>query len=315
MPDPGEEPRLATGVLEAAIAAWVLSGERIAAGDSEVWCARFTATGASGDNPPLLILHGFPTCSYDWYGVLPALRAERDVVVLDFVGFGLSDKPDQRYSLRNYADGVEAVAVHFGLTEVDLLTHDMGDSVGGELLARSLEGTLGFRVRRRVLTNGSIYIDLAQLTLGQQLLLGLPDAQEPAVGADGGVAFRAGVVGTFAPETVLSTNAEFELDCVVRMTVMREGLTMLPRTIRYIEDRRAEERRFTGAIEAHSSPIGVVWGELDPVAVHAMAVKLTAEARPGTPLVTLDGVGHYPMVEAPERFAAVVLDLLDHQLA
>ena len=61
------------------------------------------------------------------------------------------------------------------------------------------------------------------------------------------------------------------------------------------------------------SPVGIVWGDLDPVAVHDMAVKLV-EARPGTPLATLDGVGHYPMVEAPERFAAAVLDLLDHQL-
>ena len=48
----------------------------------------------------------------------------------------------------------------------------MGDSVGGELLARSLDGTLGFTVRRRVLSNGSIYIAMAQLTDGQQFLLG-----------------------------------------------------------------------------------------------------------------------------------------------
>src|SRR4051812_10508066 len=179
------DPIGAVDPVGAAVIAWEAAGERVAAGDHQVWCARFptTAAGTEG-NPPLLILHGFPSCSFDWSPVLPELRAQRDVVVLDFVGFGLSDKPDQRYSLRNYADGVEAVAAHFGLTEVDLLTHDMGDSVGGEILARSLEGTLGCAIRRRVLTNGSIYIDMAQLTIGQQLLLGLPDAQEMAVGAD-----------------------------------------------------------------------------------------------------------------------------------
>jgi pimeloyl-ACP methyl ester carboxylesterase len=89
---------------------------------------------------------------------------------------------------------------------------------------------------------------------------------------------------------------------------------MLPRTIRYIEDRRAEERRFTGAIEEHPSPVGVVWGDRDPVAVHAMAERF-ATVRTDAPLTTLDGVGHYPMLEAPERFAAAVLELLDERLA
>ena len=52
------------------------------------------------------------------------------------------------------------------------------------------------------------------------------------------------------------------------------GNTLMARTIRYIEDRRAEESRFTGAIERHPSPLGVVWGAEDPVAVLAMTERL-----------------------------------------
>lgn len=308
MSEPFDRPE----VVEAA-AAWAQTGQMVASGDRQVWSARFPA-GTDVGNPPLLVLHGFPTCSYDWKAVLPALRAERDVVLVDVHGFGLSDKPDHRYSIRAYADDVEAVIAAEGLTVVDLVTHDMGDTVGGELLRRTLEGTLALEVRRRVLTNGSIYIDMAQLTLGQQVLLGLPDEATDAVASDGGTAYRAGVVGTFAPDTRIDDTTELDLDVVVHLAVRNGGLAMLPRTIRYIEDRRAEERRFTGAIEEHASPLGVVWGDLDPVAVHAMAERLVA-ARPGTPLVTLEGVGHYPMVEAPARFAAAVLDLLDRQLA
>jgi pimeloyl-ACP methyl ester carboxylesterase len=44
-----------------------------------------------------------------------------------------------------------------------------------------------------------------------------------------------------------------------------------------------------------------VWGRDDPIAVAAMADRL-AQHRPGTNLVGLDGVGHYPMLEAPDRF-------------
>ena len=87
------------------------------------------------------------------------------------------------------------------------------------------------------------------------------------------------------------------------------GLELLPRTIRYIEDRRLEESRYTGAIEAHPSPLSVIWGDQDPVAVVAMAHQLVAR-RPHTPLTVLEGVGHYPMVEAPEAFAGAVVDAL-----
>ncbi len=288
-----------------AVAAWEAGGERVAAGEHQVWCKRIPA-GADTGAPPLLVLHGFPTCSFDWRLVAGRLAAERDLVVLDLLGFGLSDKPDLRYSLRRYADGVEAVADHLGLDHVDLLTHDLGDSVGGEVLARSIEGSLRFTVGRRVLTNGSIYIELAQLTTGQQLLLALPDERHDGLGADGGVAFQGGVAGTFAPGSVVDPA---ELEGLALLAARDGGLTLLPRTIRYIEDRRAEEARFTGAIERHPSPVGVVWGDLDPVAVHAMAERFVA-ARPGTPLVTLAGVGHYPMLEAPDRFADAVLGLL-----
>ncbi|QXC61156.1 alpha/beta hydrolase [Aquihabitans sp. G128] len=290
----------------AEVAAWEAGGERIAAGDDQVWFRVLPATADAG-NLPLLVLHGFPTCSFDWRLVVDRLRAERDVIVLDLVGFGLSSKPDQRYGLRGYADGVEAVVAHLELEYVDLVTHDLGDSVGGELLARSLDGTLGFGIGRRVLTNGSIYIDMAQLTVGQQLLLGLPDEQNDLVGADEGVSFANGVAGTFADDAEVPV---VELAALAQLARRDGGLSLLPRTIRYIEDRRAEERRFTGAIEVHPSPVGVVWGDQDPVAVHAMAEHFV-EARPDTALTTLEGVGHYPMVESPERFADAVLAMLD----
>jgi pimeloyl-ACP methyl ester carboxylesterase len=283
---------------------WEAAGERVALGPDgeEVWVARFAAERDAG-NPPALLLHGFPTCSFDWSLVLPALRAERDVVAFDFLGFGLSAKPDRRYSLRMHADTAEAVAAHLGLTEVDLVTHDIGDSVGGELLGRDLEGTLGFRVRRRVLTNGSIYMALVRLSEGQQLLLTMPDAREPALAVDRGAAFRRGVAATFAPGSPV---AEADLEALAELAARDDGISLLPRTIRYVEDRRAEERRFTGPIETHPSPLAVVWGDADPIAVVAMVDRLRA-ARPDVAVTILEGVGHYPMLEAPGPFAAAVL--------
>ena len=88
--------------------------------------------------------------------------------------------------------------------------------------------------------------------------------------------------------------------------VRDDGQLLLPRLIRYIEERRANERRFTGAIETDPSPLRVVWGLDDPIAVPSMVDTLLA-ARPGATAIRLEGVGHYPMVESPRRFLDAVL--------
>ena len=62
----------------------------------------------------MLVLHGFPTSSYDWQHALDVLRARRRVVMLDYPGYGLSAKPDQTYSLFEQADVVEACARELG---------------------------------------------------------------------------------------------------------------------------------------------------------------------------------------------------------
>ena len=129
---------------------------------------------------PLLVLHGFPTSSFDYAAVLDGLRAGRRVLLLDMVGYGLSSKPDRAYSMALQADVAAAFVAALGIERLALLTHDMGDTVGGELLARRAEGSWAVDVTRRVVTNGSIYIEQAHLTNGQQLLLGLPDEILPA---------------------------------------------------------------------------------------------------------------------------------------
>jgi pimeloyl-ACP methyl ester carboxylesterase len=250
---------------------------------------------------PALVLHGFPTSSFDWRQALDVLCARRRVVLLDMPGYGFSSKPDTKYSLFTQADVVEAVAREVGLTDVALVTHDMGDSVGGEILAREIDGKLGFHVTRRVLTNGSIYIEMAQLTDGQKLLLSLPDEALPegTLTAD---TTAAGLKITFAPDLPV---ADDELQAMAELVVRDGGDRILPRIIRYIEERRVHERRWTGAIETHPAPLHVIWGDLDPVAVWPMAERV-ASVRTDAVLTRLDGVGHYPMVESPARFNAAL---------
>ena len=251
---------------------------------------------------PLLVLHGFPSSSYDFASVLDDLRRTRRVLLLDFLGYGLSDKPDQPYTLAEQADIVEAFTAALGVDQLALLSHDMGDTVGGELLARHTEGRWPVEITRRVLTNGSIYIGMAQLSPGQQLLLAMPDEIMSTNDALDAASIRAGLAATFSPS---SSVCDAELEAQWELIARSDGHRLLPRLIRYIEERRRDEARYTGAIETHASPLHVVWGVDDPIAVVAMTERLRA-ARPHLTVELLDGVGHYPMIEAPDRFAAAV---------
>jgi pimeloyl-ACP methyl ester carboxylesterase len=290
------------------VEAWLAAGSFLVVDGNDVFVRDAPASSPDPSLPPLLVLHGFPTCSYDFAGALPALAQRRRVVLPDFVGFGLSAKPDRRYGIHLSADTIEGLVAQLGLEHVDLLTHDMGDSVGGELLARDLDGKLAFTIGRRVISNGSIYLDLAQLTMGQQLLLSLPD--EPVEISDE-ARYGESLAATCSPD---HRPSDEELAAQWQLLTHNRGDRLLARTIRYLEDRRAEEARYTGAIEAHPSPLGIVWGELDPIAVHAMTDRLL-ERRPDATRATLEGVGHYPMVEDPGRFAAAVLASLDGEAA
>jgi len=259
-------------------------------------------------HPPLLVLHGFPTSSFDFAAVLDGLRAGRRVLLVDMLGYGLSAKPDRSYTMALQADVAAAFVAELGVERLDLLTHDMGDTVGGELLARRAEGRWPVEVTRRVVTNGSIYIDQAQLTDGQLLLLSLPDERLSEGSPLDVASLTRSLRATFSPATPTVPEGwnEDPVPPAAALIVRGEGHRVLPRLIRYIEERRANERRFTGAIETDPSPLHVVWGMDDPIAVPSMVDTLLA-ARPDASAVRLDGVGHYPMVEAPRRFLDAVL--------
>ena len=260
----------------------------------------------SSERLPLLVIHGFPTSSLDFAAVLPALARRRRVVLLDLPGYGFSAKPDRPYTMAGQADVVVALTAELGLDAFDLLTHDMGDTVGGELLARQAEGAWPVEVGRRVVTNGSIYIERAHLTDGQKMLLSLPDAMLPeGIGASPERLAEA-LTATLAP----GRQGHVDMLPSAEAASWDGGARVMPRLIRYIEERRTTERRYTGAIETHPSPLHVVWGPEDPIAVREMAEHLVS-VRPDATLTWLEGSGHYPQLEDPDGYAAAVLTALD----
>lgn len=293
---------------------WQAMGTHVKLGVDDVFVVDVPST-ETAQGPPVLVIHGFPTSSVDWAPVLPALSANRRVVLFDLPGFGLSAKPDRRYDIEASADTTQRLIEHLGLNEFDLVTHDMGDTVGGEILARNLEGVLTVgdepvRIRRRLVTNGSIYLDMAELTDGQRVLWSAPDAILPEGSAPTVEMLEFSLTATLAPANSPASNPDpADIRIATEALCHDQGARLLPRLIRYLDDRRDNEVRYTGAIESHPTPLGIIWGDADPIAVVEMARRL-AQRGPDATLTELAGVGHYPMIEAPEAFANAVLSHL-----
>ncbi len=248
---------------------------------------------------PVLVLHGFPTSSWDFAATIEKLAARRRVVAFDFIGMGLSDKPASHgYSLFEQADIAIHVAREHGLTRVHLWAHDMGTSVATELLARRERGLLPFELTSFVLMNGSVHIELAHLTVGQKVLkspLGPLFAR-----LNSRTTFKAQMRRIFARPP-----ADEELDGMWELVARDDGAARLASIIRYTEERARFRRRWIGALERCDLPALIAWGRRDPVAVMAIAEKLAGEI-PGAKLEVWDDLGHYPQVEDPARVADTV---------
>jgi pimeloyl-ACP methyl ester carboxylesterase len=252
---------------------------------------------------PMLLLHGFPTSSFDFHAVIDELARDRPVVAIDYPGAGFSDKPPgYSYSLVEQADVVEVVCKGLGIQRAHVFAHDIGTSVATELLARRQAGLCGFDIASVTLMNGSVYRDMAQLTPAQKLL------RLPAVGP---VFARLARFGTFRlqmrrifgrPDAV----TDEELRDAWTLLTLDEGHLRLPKMIGYVDERVRYRRRWIGALETLDVPCLILWGTRDPVAVLAIAEKLERET-PRARFVRLEGLGHYPQLEAPARVAAEVV--------
>jgi pimeloyl-ACP methyl ester carboxylesterase len=179
----------------------------------------------------------------------------------------------------------------------------MGTSVATELLARRERRLLPLEIESYVLMNGSVHIEMAHLTIGQQLLkspLGAVFAR-----LNSRATFKAQMRRVFAKPP-----ADSELDGMWELVEREDGAARLPALIGYTEERARFRRRWVGALERCRLPALIAWGRRDPVAVMAIAEQLAREI-PGAKLETWDELGHYPQVEDPERVAATVTAFWD----
>jgi pimeloyl-ACP methyl ester carboxylesterase len=258
-----------------------------------------------GTGPLLLLLHGFPSSSYDWR-LLLALRPAAAALAFDCLGFGLSDKPrDHTYTLAWQADAAEELVRRAGSPPVFLVGHDMGTSVATELMARDLLGELRMDVRGTLLFNGSMLLHLAKPTIGQKLLRSPLGPLASRLTTERG--FRAQFSRVFSAEHPLSAEEAADQWALI---AHNGGSRIGHLLVNYMAERERFTDRWHGAIRDWPGPLTLTWGLKDPVARVEVLDGLRA-LRPGVEVLELPELAHYPQIESPDRIAASLDTALD----
>ncbi len=251
----------------------------------------------------LLILHGFPTSSFDFHRVIAGLSKHYRVIIHDYIGFGLSDKPkDYSYSIMRQTDMAILLWQKLKIKEGYILAHNYGTSIATELVARENLGQLELKIHAYCLCNGSMLIRMANLLPIQKLL-------------------RSKYLGKFiallSNKSIFSRNLNkiwfdkqkinpSDIDNMWKLLVFNEGRKVISQISRYTFEREQYWDRWIGGLAKSKNRFHIVWAENDPIAVISMADELNNICR-NSSLIKISDSGHYPMIETPEIWVDAIL--------
>jgi pimeloyl-ACP methyl ester carboxylesterase len=255
-----------------------------------------------GIGEPLLMLHGFPTASWDWHKVINELSLHFDCIAPDKLGYGFSDKPESAdYSVSSHLDRILHLLESLGIQSVSVLTHDNGNSLTQEWLARQLASpdALPVKITRVCFLNGGLFPETHHARLGQRLLLS-PAGRALAFVMPKAL-FVKGITEVFGKNTQPSA---LELNSYWLLLNLQQGQRLLHRHIRYIRERQQQRERWVGALANTDVPYFLVDGVQDPVSGGHM-VQRYRQLLPKRLAVELD-CGHFPQMEKPNEVVAAI---------
>jgi len=258
-----------------------------------------------GEGDPLLCLHGFPSSSHDWEPLWNSLSPHFKLIAPDFLGLGFSDKPrTYAYSIVDQACICIELLNRLGITKIHVLAHDYGDSVAQELLARQQEDN-GPVVRSACFLNGGMFPEAHRPRLIQKLVAG---PLGPVVAGHMTAArFASSFAAVFGER---SRPSEEQMQDFWSLLRHNDGAAAMPALLQYMRERKRMRSRWVGAVQRASIPMLLVNGTSDPVSGSRMADAMDRLV-PHCAIYRLQGIGHYPQLEATPQLRQAYLSFLE----
>jgi pimeloyl-ACP methyl ester carboxylesterase len=253
-----------------------------------------------GQGEVVLLLHGMAGSSATWRSVIGPLSRKYRVIAPDLIGHGQSAKPRSDYSLGAFAVFLRDLLDELGVTSATIVGHSLGGGVAMQFTYQHPD----YCQRLILISSGG---------LGQEVgwalrLLSAPGAElilpiiTPSPVLAGGEKVR-----SWLARFGIQTPRGDEIWSGYSSFADRETRHSFLRTLRSVVDYRGQSVSALNRLGVKAdTPTMAIWGDQDAIipVEHAFAAH---EARPGTRLEVLTGVGHFPQVERPTE----VVDLID----
>ena len=243
-----------------------------------------------GHGPPVLLLHGWPTSSYLWRDVMPALAtAGNRAIALDLPGYGGSSKPPgAKYDFELYDRALDAFLERLEIERTALAVHDVGGPIGLHWAVRRPE-----RITALALLNTLVYPEFDEMALKFIETLSTPGPREQLVspaGLEFSMKFGLADESNLTEETLAAVVEPFGTD-EERSSLADAGIGLDPSGFEEIARLLPEALADT--------PVRIVYGEQDrilPTVAETMAhVKRDL---PQAEITTLPDAGHFLQEEA-----------------
>ncbi|MFY0642432.1 MAG: alpha/beta hydrolase [Bermanella sp.] len=248
---------------------------------------------SKGSGPALLLIHGFPTSSWDWHTLLTHLSEHFQVIAIDMLGYGFSDKPLQGdYSTKAQANRIKNVLKQLGVNACHIMTYSYGSSVAQEILHQ--DELFEVQVKSLCLMNGGLFPNSNRPKLAQTLLLG-----------------RLGfLVNLFFSKRVLDQNLRSIFGPDTQPTPLlitqyweliniNDGKRILPTLIQYLKERQVFSQKWQQALIDFKKPIQLIIGDHDSISGIDLAIEFQEKISKNN-IHILKNIGHYPQLESPK---------------
>ena len=282
---------------------------------------RYITPGLSNTKPTVVLIHGFGACKEHWRHNVSALASQWDVVALDLVGFGSSSKPKAtldgetpepgslRYGIDGWADQVAAFVNEHLKTPVVLV----GNSIGGvvaltaaqklETQGRSAAGVVLVDCAQRAIDDKRVDEQPFGRRLSRPLLKALVKQRWLTTALFRSLAQPPVIRAVLKQAYPTGGNVDDTLVNVLHAATQDAGASESFRGfINLFNDRLAPD-----ILKELSTPVSVLWGSRDP-----WEPIEEAKAWTSIPCVqsfdSLEGLGHCPHDEAPERVNPLLIE-------